>query len=117
MNETGAELVARLHREAIEAGPVELPPVETVPLPEEPASEELRAEWALFRKELPGLLEAGHRGRIALVKVGHPVTVWSTMRDAIQAARLLGIKWPCLVQPVQTSLPTLRRGYQRPCQP
>jgi hypothetical protein len=118
MSDKEEGLVSRLHREAVErlcgapASPPELPPIN---LPEEPADPALAAEWHLFRQEVAGLLAEGQRGRFALVKAGHPLTVWDTLGDAARAGRLLFAAEPCLVQEIQPFLRRLRVGYNRLC--
>jgi hypothetical protein len=118
MNDDRESLVARLHRDELErlrgtAMPApELPPIS---LPEQAADPALAAEWQLFRREIARLLAEGQRGRFALVRSGHPVTVWDTLADAARAARLLFGTEPCLVQEIQPSLRPLRVGYNRPC--
>jgi hypothetical protein len=110
--------VTRLHREAVErlrgkpTPPAELPAID---LPEEPADPALASEWKLFRQEVARLLSEGQRGRFALVKAGHPLTVWDTLADAARAGRLLFGTEPCLVQEIQSSLRPLRVGSNRPC--
>ena len=118
MTETPLQLVERIHRESltrlreqtqapIAPGAGALPP----DVPNSPVAE----EWTLFCRELPRLLNEGHRGRYALVKAGHDVTVWDTLRDAIHAGDLLYGTTLCLVQPVAASLPSFRVGYNKLC--
>jgi hypothetical protein len=100
-------LVTRLHREAVERlRGAPLPPPEPPPinLPEQPVDATFAAEWRLFRQAVARLLAEGQKGRFALVKAGHELTVWDTLRDAAEAARLLFGPAPCLVQEVQPSL-------------
>jgi hypothetical protein len=118
MTDNPESLVARLHREEIErrrgtpAPPPELPAID---LPEESADPALAAEWRLFRQEVARLLAEGQRGRFALVKAGHALTVWDTLADAARAGRLLFGTEPCLVQEIQPSLRPLRVGDNGPC--
>jgi hypothetical protein len=116
--ESGRELVERLHRQALEQlRGATLPPPEVpeINLPEEPADPAYAAEWKLFRQEVAQLLVEGKRGRFALVKAGHPLTVWDTLADAVQASRLLYGHEPTLVQEIQPFLRSFRVGYNRLC--
>jgi hypothetical protein len=118
MTDNQESLVARLHREEVErlrGAPVPPPELPEIDLPEEPAEQAFAAEWKLFRQEVAQLLLDGKRGRFALVKAGHPLTVWDTLADAVQASRLLYGNGPCLVQEIQPSLRSFRVGYNRPC--
>jgi hypothetical protein len=118
MTETPEDRVARLHRDEVgrlRGTPVSLPEPPEINLPEEPADPAFAAEWKLFRQEVARLLVDGKRGRFALVKAGHPVTVWDTLVDAAQASRLLYGKEPCLVQEIQPFLRSFRVGYNRLC--
>ena len=118
MSDTQESLVARLHREEVErlrGTPVSPPELPQINLPEEPADPAFAAEWKLFRQEVAQFLVAGKRGRFALVKAGHPITVWDTLADAAQASRLLYGNKPSLVQEIQPSLRSFRVGYNRLC--
>jgi hypothetical protein len=118
MTDKQESLVARLHREEVErlrGAPVPPPELPEINLPEEPADPAFAAEWKLFRQEVARLLVEGKRGRFALIKAGHPLTVWDTLADAAQASRLLYGNEPCLLQEIQLSLRPLRVGYNRPC--
>jgi hypothetical protein len=110
--------VARLHREEVErlrGKPMPPPELPTIDLPEEPADAALTAEWQMFRQEIARLLAEGQRGRFALVKAGHPLTVWDTLADAARAGRLLFGTGLCLVQEIQPSLRPFRVEYNRRC--
>jgi hypothetical protein len=121
MHEDTNDLVLRLHREEVERirnAPLQQPECLALPaadLPEAETNSPVAEEWNLFRKEVSRLLSEGYRGRIALVKVGHPITVWDTLRDAAQAGRLLYGQGPCLVQEILPFLRPLRVGGNRPC--
>lgn len=111
-------LVARLHREEVErlrGKPMPPPELPAIDLPEEPADSALAAEWKRFRQEVARLLAEGQRARFALVKAGHPLTIWDTLADAARAGRQLFGAEPCLVQEIQPSLRPLRVGPNRPC--
>jgi hypothetical protein len=119
MTDDAEDLVLRLHREEVErirGRPLEpsqpaFPP--SLDLPEGDPNSPLAQEWKLFRQEVGPLLREGHRGRFALVKTGHPITLWDTLRDAAHAARLLYGQEPCLLQEVLPFLRPLRVGYTR----
>lgn len=115
MPEPGRELAERLHREAVER--VLAPSAVSVDacLPEGAPDSPVAPEWDLYRREVPRLLADGHRHRFALVKTGHPITVWDTLRDALQAARLLYGTAACLVQEILPYLRAQRRRERRPC--
>ena len=118
MTDNQESRVARLHQEAVErlgGKPTPTPGPPAIDLPEESADPALAAEWKAFRREVARLLAEGQRGRFALVKAGHPLTVWDTLADAARAGRLLFGTQPCLVQEIQPSLRPLRVGYNRPC--
>lgn len=100
-----------------QAPPVVPPPPEPINLPPAEPGSPLAEEWELFRREIAGLLANGHRGRFAVVKAGQ-LTTWDTLRDAIEAARLLHGNVLCLIQPVQPKVPAsspFRIGYRRLC--
>jgi hypothetical protein len=121
MAEDANELVLRLHRDAVERlrreppPSADRPPTPSPELPEAPPDSPVAAEWNLFRAEVGRLLRDGYERRFALVKVGHPVTVWDTRRDAIRAGQLLYGPSLCLVQEILPFLRPLRVGYNRPC--
>jgi hypothetical protein len=63
-----------------------------IPLPCPPAIppatlERLEREFATCRRELPGLLAAGHAGRFALIREDHVLGVWDTQQAASQEGR------------------------------
>ncbi len=108
MSDDREGLVARLHREEVErlrGTPMPPPELPAINLPEEPADPAFATEWQMFRAAVAGLLADGQRGRFALIKAGHSLTVWDTLADAARAGRLLFGSEPCLVQEIQ---PTLR---------
>jgi hypothetical protein len=110
------ELIERLHREEVErirqageAPPGPRPrPRQIEGLPDAEPDDPVAPEWDLFRQEVERLIAQGDKGRFAVVKVGHPITVWDTLRDALHAARLLHGQQMCLVQEIQRYLPPLR---------
>jgi hypothetical protein len=115
MSTEGRDLVERLHREAVErmnagldAGVIDPPPRRVMGLPDVAPDSSITAEWDMFRREVESLIREGNKGRFAVVKAGHPITVWETLRDALQAAELLFGKEMCLVQEIQRYLPPLR---------
>ncbi len=116
MSEAQESLVTRLHREEIErlrGTPLPPPELPAIDLPEEPADPAFAAEWQMFRQNVARLITEGKRGRIALLRAGQPLTVWDTLPDAVQAARLLFGTAPCLVQEIQPTLRPLRVGWNR----
>jgi hypothetical protein len=117
MTEDGRELVLRQHREEIErlrnlpsAPRTECPEQSKLELPEVEPGSAVAAEWAIFQREVERLLQEGQQGRFAIIKGDQPITVWDTLRDAVQAAHLLYGHEPCLVQQVLPYLPSLRVG-------
>jgi hypothetical protein len=115
MSTEGRDLVERLHREAVEqinAGlpepPTERPARRVEGLPDAEPGSPIAAEWDLFRREVEGLIAEGCQGRFALVKAGHPITAWDTLRDALQAAKLLYGQQMCLIQEIQRYLAPVR---------
>jgi hypothetical protein len=123
MDKDARDLVERLHREEIEriqAGGAVLssarPPRQVEGLPEAEPGNPMAAEWELFRSEVESLIRNGCKGRFAVVKVGHPITAWDTLRDALQAAELLYGKEMVLIQEIQRYLPPrLRLVGDRSC--
>jgi hypothetical protein len=119
MTDDAEDLILRLHREEVERirGQPLVPAEPALPLsvelqegnPNDPLAE----EWKLFRQEVGRLLCDGCRGRFALIKTGRPMTVWDTLRDAVQAGRLLFGQDPCLIQEIQPFLRSLRIGDTR----
>jgi hypothetical protein len=114
MVEEASNLVQQLHEQEInrireEAGlsPTKAPTLSPIDLPEAAPGNPVAEEWKLFRREVSRLIAEGAQGRIALVKVGQPITLWDTTRDAVQAARLLFGQKLCLVQEIQPVLRTL----------
>ena len=111
MQESGSELVRRLHQEAIEElrakWPFGAPRDERVypPLPEADPDSPVKEEWNLFRSQVDELIRNGKRGKYALVRVGHPITVWDTLGDVLQAVQLVGGEGKCMVQRVLPYLP------------
>jgi hypothetical protein len=122
MTEHADDWVQRLHREEIERirnEPLPMlggPAAPSNDLPEAAPDNPFAAEWNLFRHEVVRLLREGHQGRMALVKVGQPITIWDTPRDAVQASQLLYGPAPCLVQEIQLFLRPICMGYRRLCQ-
>jgi hypothetical protein len=122
MNSNGRELLEQLTREALErigAEPLEPPLERSVRreegLPDAEPGSPIAAEWDIFRREVEWLISQGGRGRIALIKLGQPITVWDTLRDAAQAARLLYGQESCLLQEIQPHLRPLRLERHRSC--
>jgi hypothetical protein len=121
MTDDTNDWVFRLHREEVERirgqplGFPETPPPPSPDLPEGEPNSPFAKEWNLFRREVGRLIREGYQGRIALVKAGHPITVWDTLRDAAQAGQLLYGQGPCLVQEILPFLRPLRLGYNRLC--
>jgi|SRR5579872_6432535 len=122
MNESPYELIERLHREEIErvSGQQQLPasqrpPQEHPELPEMGPGSVGAEEWNLFRREVGRLIQDGHRGRFALIKAGQPISVWDTMKDAVQAGRLLYPQMTCLIQQILPYLRPLRTGFIGQC--
>ena len=117
MTETGRELVERLHRQALEQLRSEAPPepdvgqeAPRVDLPPAEPGSPFAEEWEAYRSEVGRLLAEGCRGRFALIRIGQPITVWDSLRDAAQAARLLYGTEPSLIQQIDSRLRPLRAG-------
>ncbi len=115
-------LVERLHREEVEriqAGgavpPSDRPARPEKGLPEAEPGSPIAAEWEIFRREVDRLIREGGRGRIALVQIGQPITVWDTLRDALQARRLVYGPGPCLIQEIQRYIRPVRLEPYRSC--
>ena len=118
MSDKQENSVTRMHREMVEqlrGAPASPPEPPTINLPEEPADPMLAAEWKMFREEVARLITEGQRGRFALIKAGHTLTVWDTLADAARASRLLFGTEPCLVQEIQPFLRPFQVEYRRPC--
>ena len=69
--------------------------------------------WNLFRSQVDELIRDGKRGKYALVRVGHPITVWDSLHDALQAVQLMSDEGKCMVQPVLPYLPQSLTGLRR----
>ncbi len=111
MPESGHRLAERLHREAIDQLCAQSRIVDPEPdLPDVAPNSSVAPEWDIFRREVEQLIADGHRNRFALVKVGHAITVWDTLRDALQASQILYGSAPCLVQQILPYLRSLRPG-------
>ena len=116
--EDPAEFVRRLHSEEIEKLRAQWPygPREErtyPPLPEAEPGSPIKAEWDLFRAAVDGLIRNGNRGKYALIRVGHPILIWDTLGDALQAAQLVGCEQKCIVQQVLPYLRGSKTGYLR----
>lgn len=117
MTTTGHELVDQVHRQALEQ--LRLQPFSHLDAVKTPTDLSLPAaipgtpfatEWEILRHELSRLLAQGNRGRFALIRAGHPLTVWDTLHDAVQAGELLYNTQACLVQQITPCMPSLRAG-------
>jgi hypothetical protein len=121
MTRDAEDIVLRLHREEVErirGCPLEQSEPEmplSLDLPEGEPNSPVAEEWKLFRQEVAQLLREGHRGRFALLKTGHPMTIWDTLRDANHAARLLYGQQSCLIQEILPFVRSLHNGYTRSC--
>jgi hypothetical protein len=103
------ELVRAVHESAVVGGTM----VDQVPDPR--PGEPFAEEWRTFKREVYPLLNAGNRGRFALIKGEQVVSVWDTLRDALQAGRERFGKEPFFVQEVQLYVKSIRSGYVRQC--
>jgi len=117
MTETGRELVERMHRQALEQLQSEphpelggRPDEQQIDLPPAEPGSPYAEEWETYRNEVGRLLAEGCKDRFALIKRGQPITVWDSLRDAGQAARLLYGSEPCLIQQIGPRLRPLRAG-------
>ena len=81
-----------------------------------PEDHPLCVEWKTFKREASRLIGDGHRGRFVIIKGDQLVSIWDTLRDAVQAgAERLG-HVPFLVQEIQPCIKPFRFGYARLCQ-
>ena len=104
------DLVRAMHEAAVVGGTL------VQQLPDPPAGSPFEAEWKTFKREIYRLMCAGNQGRFALVKGDQVVSVWDTMKDAIQAGRERFGSEPIFVQEVQLYVKPLKSGYSRLCQ-
>ena len=103
---------------ATETGEKQHPPGGTPALPSEGLTA-LACEIAVYRREIPRLVEEGHAGRYALIKDDQILSIWDTQRDALQAAReRFGLE-PVAVKKIDPRdldrLPLLDAQTQSPC--
>ncbi|HEV3260531.1 MAG TPA: hypothetical protein VG013_26990 [Gemmataceae bacterium] len=103
------ELVRAVHEAAVVGGTL------VDQLPDSPAGEPFAEEWKTFKREVYRLMCAGNKGRFALIKGDQVVSVWDTLRDAIQAGRDRFGQQPIFVQEVQLYVKPIRSGYVRLC--
>jgi hypothetical protein len=117
--ESAGELVRRLQGEEIDRLRAQWPFAVTrpervyPPLPEAEPGSPIKEEWDLFRAQVDELIRDGKRGKYAVVRVGHPITVWDSLGDALQAARLVYGDEKCMIQEVLPYLRGSRTGYLR----
>jgi hypothetical protein len=118
MQETGEELVRRLHAEAIERyrqqgspaplAPRERPTIHWTELPEEAADSSIATEWRCFRREVGRLLEEGHEGKWVLIKDEQIIGIYETFRGAREIALQKYLGQSVLIQQVRSREPILR---------
>jgi hypothetical protein len=102
-------LVKAVHEMAVVGGT----PVDQLPDPAPGA--QFAEEWKTFKREVYRLLDAGNKGRFALIKGNQVVSVWDTLNDAIQAGRERFGQEPLFVHEIQFYVRPLRSGYVRLC--
>jgi hypothetical protein len=107
MNPT--ELVRAVHEAALRGGTL----IDQVPDP--PPTDPYVEEWRAFKREAYRLICEGHRGRFALIKGSQIISIWDTLRDAIQAGHERFGQEPLLIQEIQLYVRTFRSGYFRLC--
>ena len=105
MNESGEELVRRLHREAAAQAP---PPAEVAPptihyteLPEARPGEVLGDEWNTYRREVGRWLAEGQEGRHVLIKGDQVIGLWDTDEEAMAVGYQRFLGQPFLVHQIQ----------------
>ena len=119
MEESAGEWVRRLQGEEIDRLRAQWPFAVTrperiyPPLPEAEPGSPIKEEWDLFRSKVDELIRDGKRGKYALVRVGHPITVWDTLGDALQAVQLVPADQKCIIQRVLPYVPQSITGLRR----
>jgi hypothetical protein len=121
VNQDANELVAKLHREAIELcrqTPLQSAAVSRLhhsELADLPESSPIYEEWQTYRRELPRLLGEGHAGRFVLVKGDRIVDILATSEEAETVGRANYFFQPFLVQQIRECEPVLQiRGLSLP---
>jgi hypothetical protein len=108
------QLVAEMHREAVEALrnrpllPGEPPTVHHTALPEARADSPLYHEWNTYRREVSRLLAEGHEGRWVLITDREIVGLWDTQEET---DRVAAVRFPArsvLIKQVLTREPIIR---------
>jgi hypothetical protein len=112
MNESPHELVARIHREALQRlGP--LPPTEPstihyTELPEAQPGSVLSQEWNTYRREVGRLLAEGHEGAHVLIRGEEIIGIWPTEEDARRVALERYLLQHVLIHRIREREPVLR---------
>jgi hypothetical protein len=136
MNETGRELVEKIHREALEryreqerkgreafeavfraafehhrrnpTPPAEPPTIHYTELPNSEPNSPICQEWNHYRREVPRLLAEGQEGRFLLIKGEEIIGIWDTQEEAKAVALQKYLMQPCLIHQILTREPILR---------
>lgn len=114
MNESAHDLVARIHREALERlGP--LPPRPSEPatihcteLPEAQPGSVLSKEWNTYRREVGRLLAEGHEGAFVLIRGDEIIGIWPTAEEARRVALERYLLQHVLIHCIREREPVLR---------
>jgi hypothetical protein len=82
-----------------------------------PKDSPIKAEWAIFRRELSRLLAEGHEGRWVLVKGEEITGVFDTQAEALSTGQQRFGAVPVLIHQILRWYRPLRQGYLKRCQP
>jgi hypothetical protein len=85
-------------------------------LPPAQPGDALAVEWDTYRREVAGLLAAGHEGKVALIKGSALIGLYPTWESAYEAGLDKYLGQGFLVQPVRSREPVLQTAYSlMPC--
>lgn len=127
MNQHGADLIARIHQEALEEycrqraaqpTPVAAPEPHTIhftELPESLPDSPLCTEWNTYRREAARLLSEGHAGKHVLIKGTAIIGLWDTEAEALAAGYKNYLREGFMVHQVQEREPVLHCLSVFPC--
>lgn len=127
MNQHGADLIARIHQEALEEycrqresqpAPVAAPEPPTIHFTELPQGQPdsvLCTEWNTYRREVARLLNDGNAGKHVLIKGTAILGLWDTEAEAVAAGYARFRRLPFFVHKVQEREPVVRCLSVFPC--